>query len=228
MKRQRAGFSLAEILVVAFIGLVVMGLCMELLLPSVWMFRVESARSEAQQASLLVVNRMKNELLNSVMDSIYVGRDPVAVVFQQIAETSQPFDTASGSAVLADRWRLYHFDRTSGRVLTRYWPPTPPGAVALMHNYAFATGNQPVRLLYQQDLQTIVAHRPNRTEQVMARNVDALYITDYGNDADNNLDLLSPPLEISLTCSVDTSMRGSITRESFTATTKVIPRSTRY
>ncbi len=213
---------------VGFIALVVMGLCMELLLPSIWMFRVESARSDAQQSSLLVVNRLKNELLNSLMDSIYVGDAPVAVVFQQVVTSSQPFDTASGSALLADRWRLYYYDTQTRRVLAKYWPPDPVVAVSLLHNYPFATSNQPVRLLYQQDLNTIVAHAPNRSEQVMARNVEALYITDYGNDADHNLNLLTPPIEISLTCSVDTSMRGATTKESFTATTKVIPRGTRY
>lgn len=211
-----------------FIALVVMGLCMELLLPSVWMFRVESARSDAQQASLLLVSRLKNELLNTVMDSVYVGDAPVAVSFQPVVTSSQPFDTASGSALLADRWRIYHYDTKSRRVLARFWPPDPPATVTLLGTYPFATSNQPVRLLYQQDLNTIVKHAPNRSEQVMARNVEALYITDYGNDDDNNLNLLTPPIEISLTCSVDTSMRGAITKESFTASTKVIPRGVRY
>jgi len=228
VKKTRTGFTLAEILVVAFIGVVVIGLCMELLLPSVWMFRVESARSEAQQASLLLVNRLKNELLNSVMDSIYVGRDPVAVVFQQVAPSSQPFDVASGAPVLTDYWRVYHYDVGSRRVIFRKWPPEPPATLSLMHTYPFTASDQAVRLLYQQDLQAIVAHTPNRSVQVMARNVDAVYITDYGNDLDNDLNLLTPPLEISLTCSVDTSMRGAITKESFTASTRVIPRSVRY
>ena len=46
MKR---GFSLPEVLVVMFLSGTVLSLIAALLLPSLWMWRVESARGEAQQ-----------------------------------------------------------------------------------------------------------------------------------------------------------------------------------
>lgn len=227
--RPPLGFTLAEVLVVGFIGLVVLGLMMQLLLPSVWMFRVESARSEAQQACLLVANRLQQSLLNSSVESIYVGADPVSISFQEVAETGQPFDVVSGAPVLAPYFRVIWYDAPTRRVLMKVWPPEPPASAAMTTPFDFAAPSaKPQRILYGADQQAIINGPSNGREQVMARNVERLYLTDYGNDADNDMNLLTPPLEMTIECSVDTSMQGTKTKEVYTTTIKVVPRTVRW
>lgn len=216
----RRGFTLPEILVVMFLSLTVLTMLAGLLVPSVWMWRVESARGDAQQAVMMVTTRLQRMLLNSQVETVTIAQDKKAISFQEIVESGVPFDATTGMPIMQNRFRVFFLDAKK-RVVMKTWGPSegPP----VLSGYDFTdTAKHPQRLSLP-DLEQIRA-TPNGKEQVIARNVSVFNVT----DADDDLTLLDPPIRCIVECAVDTSQQGAVTNQTCRMQVSVNPRSLRW
>lgn len=216
--RRRAGFTLAELLVVAFLSGVVLFLIAQLLVPSLLLFRLESARTEVQQTTLMVVQRLQRQLMNAALESVTVISEPPAVAFQEVPEQDS-FEVSSGRPRMSNYYVLYWYDAKTRRVLSKQWPPKPPD----IPGYDFAEPFEP-RPLPEGHLKAILL-QSNGTERVVAREVDSFVVTDDDGDPEP----MHPPLVVTLTCSADASGGGGAERkETYSMTTRILCRNGRW
>ena len=218
MKR---AFSLPEVLVVMFLSGTVLSMIAALLLPSLWMWRVESARGEAQQGVMMVTSRLHRMLMNSQLETVTIAPDHAAIGFQEIVENGAPFDATTGMPIMQDRFRVFFLDAAQKRVVTKTWGPTqPPPNLA---GYDFSkTATNPQRLSVA-DLQQICATQ-NGTEQVLARNVSIFNVT----DSDGNPQILDPPISCHVECKIETSQQGTIDSQTCRMDMSANPRNMRW
>lgn len=206
---RRRGFTVPEILVAAFLGLVVLGMMAQILVPSMLMFRVQSARSDVQQAPLAVVHCLSRALLNTQVESITVLSAPTAVCWREVDEDA-PFDISSGRPRLRPAFSVLYHEPSTKLVWIKRWPPDPPSLPV-----TFAGDDPP--LLSADRLRSVVGAR-NGTERVLARNVTALTVA--GDDPGASLLVL--PLRVSVTCVAPDR------DDKLTLTARVSPRSVRW
>ena len=67
----RKAFTLAEVIVAVFLLATVLGLVIGLLFPSMFMFRAEAARGDAQQAAMVLTTKLQRALLNTSQQRIW-------------------------------------------------------------------------------------------------------------------------------------------------------------
>ncbi|MBI3929706.1 MAG: hypothetical protein HY319_29470 [Armatimonadetes bacterium] len=206
---ERRGFTIPEMLVVCFLAIIVLFLIVGLLFPSFSMFRTQSAASDAQQSALLFMHEMNTGLLNTLLETVTIGSDPIAISYQVVQEANS-FSAADGSPLMSDTFVVVHYDSGRRMVLMEDCE-VPPG-----------DESQPRRLSVA-ELQSVISEVSGE-ERVLARHVEDLKITDH----DEDLALLNPPVRLTITCTVDISAGGAIKEERYQMTTLVTPRSVRY
>lgn len=217
MGRNR-GFTIAELLVVGFLSGVVLFLIAQLLIPSLLLFRLESARTEVQQSTLLLVQRLQRQLMNAAVESVTLVSDPPAIAFQEVPEQDS-FDVSTGRPRMSNHYVVYWYDARTRRVLSKQWPPAPPD----IPDYDFSEPFEP-RPLKEGHVKALLL-QTNGTERVVAREVESLILTDDDGDAD----LLHPPLVVTVTCTADASGGGGPERkETYTMTTRILCRNGRW
>lgn len=217
MKR---GFTLTELLVVMFLSIIVLFLVGQLVIPSLLLFNMESAATEAQQGTFILMGRLRQDLLNTEVDTVTISQDPVAISFQEVEEAI-PFDSTTGLPNLENRFTVYYWNQADQVVYRRTWPPNPPD---LGSAYDFSNPTRPLRLT-PDHLRTIT-EQPNDRLRVIARNVSEFVVED--DDADPTL--LHPPFRVKVTCTVNNNRAGQGDAKVETATleTKIMPRNVRW
>ncbi|MHC9542476.1 MAG: hypothetical protein AB9903_23460 [Vulcanimicrobiota bacterium] len=220
------GMTLPEIIVAAFLMAVVISLGMQLMLPSLALFRVQNARSEAQQGAIIATHWINHALLNSIIDSVTVGTNPVSISFCAVNE-ADPYDTSTGKPKPAPRFTILWHDAAERKLKVREWPPgpPPPPVPPEFTDYPFGTSENPLALSAA-DLRTICTSSYTGY-RVLARNVESFAIDDEDGNA---TDIISPPLRFSIVCASWAGARGEEDRqeERFSMTTQVYPRITRW
>lgn len=208
------GFTLPELLVVGFLGGVVLFLIAQLLVPSLLLFRLESARTEVQQSTLILVQRLQRQLMNAPLESVTLVAEPPAVAFQEIPE-QDAFDVSTGRPRMSSHYVLYWYDAKSRRVWSKQWPPQPPA----IPDYDFSEPFEPLPL--KEGHVKAILLQTNGTERVVAREVDSVQFTDDDGDPE----IMHPPLVVTVTCSAETS---SDRKETYTMTTRILCRNGRW
>ena len=218
----RQGFTLAEVLVSMFLMATVMALMLALLFPSLFMFKAESARSDAQQSAMLLTTKLQRGLLNSSLEWVTISAQPVAIGYREV-NSDAPYDPANGTAQWQPCFQIVRFDSTQHKAYQKPWPPGPPdpGAASLDQAYDFT--HPALAKLTMADLADICL-QPNNQERTLADHVESLVITDQ----DGDLGTLQPPLKVSATCSVENNGQGRQTVERYQLTISVTPRCQRW
>lgn len=171
--------------------LVVMGLLLQLLGPSTLLFQSESAASQAQQAVLVLRQRLELGLMNAPMETLTVLDDPPSLSWVPVREDN-PYQPSNGFPVLQSYFQIYTFDAGGRQVLSkRHAPPVSYDS------------NQPPVLTRDELRQAVTT--TNGTERVVARDIESLTIT----DADDALEpFLNPPLRLDVVCAVEVVKAG--------------------
>jgi len=218
----RRGWTLAELIVVLFLFGTVFALVLGVLFPSLYMFKAESARGDAQQAAMILTTKLQRALLNTSLEWVTLTDVPVAVAYREV-NPDAPYDPASGTAVWQPKFQIIRFDPGNHKVYQRPWPPGPPDptSASLQQPYDFAHIN--MKKLTAGDLGTI-CHQASSQERTLADHVEELVLTDQ----DNNLSLIDPPLKIIATCSVENIGQGRKTVEKYQMEVAVTPRCQRW
>lgn len=208
--RRRAAFTLIEILTVAFLSLIVLGLVLALMVPSFSLYRKQAASSTTYQSALVFIHRVTQGLLNTQLESVTIGDNPPAISWQKI-DTERGFSVSTGEPIMDDRFVIMYYDQATRRILSEEVPAPPSASDTL-----------PVRLSDSQ-LRDF-CNNVSGDEAVVAREVTLVEFT----DADEDVTLLNPPIRVSVECTVDTSEGGAIKEEKFAMTARVTPRSMRW
>ena len=229
-QRRTVGFTLAEMLVVAFLAGVVLFLLAQLLVPSAILFRMQTAKADVHQGGLVFTYWVQRHLSNSALDTVTITPwpkvegatvpGPPAISFREVLE-SDPYDAVTGAAKFQARFRVLYFDEPGHRIVVREWPPTPPNLT-----FDFEVTN-PRMALSPPDLSQICGSLSD-TDRVLVKNVESLVIT----DADDDLTHLTPPLSLTVTCAEEGRDQRSAADdkhvEHFKMTARVTPRNTRW
>lgn len=219
---RRRGFNLAELMVALFLLGTVLALVLGLLFPSLFMFRAEAARGDAQQAAMVLTTKLQRALLNTSLEWVTISALPVAVAYREV-NSSAPYDPASGAAVFLPQFQIVRYDEGARKVYQRAWPPGPPEPTSPLLQQPYDFGHVNMSKLTAPDLGTI-CHQPSDKERTLADHVESLVITDQ----DGAPDLIHPPLKIVATCSVDNFSEGRNKVERYQLEVSVTPRCQRW
>jgi hypothetical protein len=223
----RLGFTMAELMVVAFLLIVVFAMVAQLLFPSLMLFRVQNARSEVQQSAIVSVHWINHALQNTLIESITVGSNPTSISFLEVNE-ADPYDTTLGRPKTLPRFVILWHDQDEKKIKAREWPPgpPPPPTSPSPDDYPFATSFVPL-CLKPEDLR-VISLATTHGYRVIAKNVESFIIADNVNDPASGS--LYPPLRFSIVCASFSRARGGreAQEERFSMTTQVYPRTTRW
>lgn len=200
----------------------VMALVIGLLFPSMFLFKAESARGDAQQAAMLLTTRLQRGLLNSSIEWVTLSATPVAVSFREI-NPSSPYNPVDGTAQWLPCFQIVRFDAAAHKVFQKAWPPGPPEPNAGTLDQAYDFGHWALPKLTINDLADI-CNAPAPKERTLADSVESLSITDQ----DGEPGLLHPPFTIAAVCSVPNHGQGKQTVERYELTVSVTPRCQRW
>lgn len=218
----RKAFTLAEVLVAVFLLATVLGLVVGMLFPSLFMFRAEAARGDAQQAAMILTTKLQRALLNTSLEWVTVSTVPVAVAYREVNPDS-PYDPASGAANFQPCFQIIRYDAGNKKVYQRPWPPGPPAPNSASLEQAYDFGHTNMGKLTAADLGTI-CHSPSSRERTLADHVESLVLSDQ----DGDLALLNPPLRITATCVVENPSQGNRSKERYELEVSVTPRCQRW
>jgi len=218
----KRAFTLAEVLVSVFLFGTVMAMVLGILFPSLFMFKAESARSDAQQSAMLLTTRLQRALLNSATEWVTLASDPMAVSYREVNPNS-PYDPGSGAARWQPSFQIVRYDAARRKVYEKAWPPAPPSTSdsSLQQNYDFS--HPTLSKLTIADLVLICQH-PYDKERTLADHVESFIVTDQ----DGDITMLQPPLKISAVCSVANNGQGRQTVERYRLDVSVTPRCQRW
>jgi hypothetical protein len=196
-----------ELLVASTILLVGVALMLSLLWPSVSLFRKQSGMSDSYRTCLLMVNRFRQSMLNSQLETVTIATDKQAISWQKMQD-DPPFAGTTGAPIMEDTFFvLFLHDK-------KIFLKEVPGSGG-------AASTTPSRL----PLAALAEHRESLADtRTLARDVTAFQVT----DGDDNLPLLDAPLRLSITCTVSTYGRASHDSEDFSMSCSVTPRSQRW
>lgn len=204
MSRQ-SGVSLVEVMIAGGLLLLVTAMMIALLLPSFSLFRKQGGQSDAYRACLQTIEKFRLEMLNTQLECLTITPDLQAIAWQETL-ADPPFSVTSGEPLMNDIFTVLHYrDR---RVLITRSEPSGTG-----------TSTIPSRL----SLDKVMELRARQT-RVLARDITAFEVRD--NDPDSPL--TTPPIRMSLTCTINTKGRASNDEESFKMNVTVTPRSQRW
>lgn len=218
----RKAFTLAEVIVAVFLLATVLGLVIGLLFPSMFMFRAEAARGDAQQAAMVLTTKLQRALLNTSLEWVTISTLPVAVAYRETNPDS-PYDPASGAAVFQPYFQIIRYDAATKKVFQRPWPPGPPEPTSPSLEQPYDFGHTNMSKLTLADLSTI-CHSPGTKERTLADHVESLVLTDQDGDPG----LLHPPLRIGAICVVENPSQGNRSKERYQLEVSVTPRCQRW
>lgn len=188
--RRPQGFTLIEVMTVAFLSLVVLTMVGSLMWPSVALYRREQSSSDAYQSALLVMHKLMPELLNAAQDSITLRQDATGPVPSAISFVPVKGFSPAGTPLYGDRVVFYYHDKTGRRVVRGEWQPkTAPLAAA---DYALDRPDPPQ--LTPDELAILVQHDlgQDMTGRVAGREVSEFTVTDSGPPSDASRQLQLP------------------------------------
>lgn len=200
------GFSLAEVLTVAFLMLVVLGIILGLVAPSAMFFGSQAAASEAQQCVTLFRQRIQEGLLNASLETVTLLEEPPAISWVPCAQ-DPPFN-ATGAPNLESHFQIYFYDSAARTARSKRWS----GA-----GYVFDSSTPPI--LSAADLEAAV-RSTNGSERTVIRNVASLTFCDADGFPASPI---QPPLVISVTCELK-----AVRTEQFSMDVRVTPRAVRW
>lgn len=204
MSGQR-GVTLIEVMIAFGLLMIVMVMMIALLLPAFSLFRKQGGQSDAYRACLQTVERFRWEMLNTQLESITLSPDQEAIAWQE-AQRDPPFSGTSGEPLMSDVFTVLHY-RDKRILLTQSEP----------------SGVDPSTIPSRLTLDEVGALRA-RSTRTLARDITAFEVSDN----DPSSPLTTPPIRMSLTCTIDTKGRASNDEESFQMNVTVTPRSQRW
>lgn len=195
-----------EVMITGGLFLLITAMMISLLLPSFALFRKQGGQSDAYRACLQTVERFRKEMLNTQLECVTLTTDGRAIAWQE-SQADPPFSGTTGEPMMSDVFSALYY-RDQRVVLTRSEP----------------TGAGPSTLPKQLSLAEVAALQALPPGRTLAHNITAFMVAD--NDADP--DLVTPPLRLSLTCTVDTKGKASNDEESFSMNVSITPRGQRW
>lgn len=205
------GFTLPEILVAATLMVILVALMVALLVPSFSLFRRQSGKSDTYRSCHLLVEKFTQGLMNTQLETVTILTDGQAISWQQ-GQATPPFSAASGQTLMVNRFHALHWASEQSRVIMENEEVT-----SLESSSVLPARMEPTQLA---SLRTALSP----TERVVAHHVTSFRITDN----DDNLELLHPPLKLSVTCTVSTRGTATNDEEEFSMEASATPRSRRW
>lgn len=208
--RRSSGVTIVEMLVGMGLLVLVTAMMISLLLPSFALFRRQSGQSDAYRSCLLLVDRFRQELLNTQLETITIAPDFGAISWQK-SQAEPPFSGTNGEPMMEDKFQVLFYESSGGHVFLVEVPGSGSGVSTI-----------PSRLTPEalESLRSPSAGEP----RTLARDITAFQVT----DGDSTLPLISPPFRLTITCTIDTKGRETNDQESFSMTASVTPRSQRW
>ncbi len=119
------GFSVLELIVTAALGLLLLSVCIQFLIPSLNVTARETARSQMQERASMVLRRLTNDLGTSSAAGITLRN---ATPAEAACFTIQPVKSLATNLQnqYEEKLIVYTWDKTSKQVWRRVWPPEPP------------------------------------------------------------------------------------------------------
>lgn len=174
--RTRCGLTLAEMLTVAFLMAVVFSLVAQVLVPSLYLFKIQSARSDVQQGSLLVAHYVQKAMNNATVESLTFTTNPTAASWQEVRE-GDPYDPARLTPRFQSCFYILWHEAPTGRVWIKTWPPAPPDPSVFTPSYDFASSAREPLCLRPEDLRMLCGIR-GPGDRVLARDVVSIQFLD--------------------------------------------------
>lgn len=199
------GITLIEVMIASGLLLLVTVMMIALLLPAFSLFRKQGGQSDAYRACLQTVERFRVEMLNTQLESLTLTPDRQAISWQE-TQFEPPFSGTSGEPLMSDVFTVLHH-RDSQVLLTRTEP----------------SGAGPSTIPSRLSLEEVATLRARQT-RTLARDITAFEVRD--NDPDSPF--VTPPIRMSLTCTVDSRGTATLDEESFSMDVTVTPRSARW
>ena len=115
------------------IGLLVTGALLQLYLPSMWLFLQQNDLAQAQQQTVVALDRIRGGLLNTLPETVSVQASLKGLAWRP-QDPNTPFDPL-GNPLLANQFAVYWWDPPSGKLFSLdHSPPgypwSPPGPLA--------------------------------------------------------------------------------------------------
>ena len=176
---KRAGFTIVEMLVVGGLLLIVMGLVASAMIPSFTLFQNELAGTELFQSALMLTQRFKGEVANSMATTMTVDPDNTRLAFLTKDEML-PMEPGAAKARWGRSFVLFYYEPDKKRIVRKLWPaPGQSPPVGLFD------GPLPPRLNVTQ-MRAATSQR-NGTERTMVWNCEECRF--YDSDTTDNLNL---------------------------------------
>ena len=125
MKRRESGFTLLEVLVAGALGLMLLGLLHQFLVPIIETSSRVTAEEHLTDQGLLVLSRLSSELAESTPGSLSFS-GPETNQRRVVGVTRRDGVSAEGRKLWRKEASVYFWDQQSGQVRWRSWPPAPP------------------------------------------------------------------------------------------------------
>ena len=202
-------FTLSEVLVSFTVLLIATAMMVALFVPSMSLFRRQTGKSDTYRNCLMMMEKFQLSVMNSQIETMTVALDGQALGWQEVEET-QPFSGTTGDARMSPDFGIIFYDAGTKNVY--YTRAEGAGGAP----------DEPAVLSY--GALDSACSTGSRFSRVMARDIVEFTIS----DRDGNLDILEPPLKLTIVCEVDT--RGTETNdvESFRLVCSAAPRSRRW
>lgn len=211
---KRRGFSISELLVAAGLTALVITLCLQLFVPSLWLFQKEQAATEAHRSALVVLNRISRELFETTPETVRLVADG--------SHCALSFVPVSGSGptgrLLFDKggYRIFAYRADRKQVMAWFYKPASPGP----DNYPNTEDPAEAPQLTTLELLPMLQSPPDH--QVLAR-----YVSEFRLGQPNE-DISNPhyPLRLAVTVTVpqDRPSPGQPLEEKVHLETRIFPR----
>lgn len=128
MFRRTSGWTLIELLVASVLGVLLLGMTVSFLIPSMRYSGEGAARAEVQQQAIMALNAMEADLRTTSVSGLTISYGnqtaPPGFAVQPVEDVTQ-----RGAQVWKLGLYVSYWDKTEGRLVRETWPPTPPGSL---------------------------------------------------------------------------------------------------
>ena len=183
------GFTILEVLIAAGLSLLLVGLFLGILGPTLRATGRNSARIALQQSALLALNRVSKEVQASCVSGLGIlPGDPTVLSIHRIADV---VNTSPASRAFDSQLIVYSYVPSSHQIRRRLWPEPGLGETTLDGLLEPPTANQALRpearsLLY-------FAQHPGPREGILVGQVRRFSVTSRSNAPE-----VTPPLVLTL------------------------------
>lgn len=206
---RKRGFTLVEVIVSFGLLILATGMMVMLFIPSMSLFRRQTGKSDSYRGCLMLMEKFNIGVMNSQMESVTVHPTGDAIAWQ-LVEDSPPFSGTSGDALMSENFAILYYKEDEKKVYYK------------IYESGSSTSDQP-RALGNGELEAAIDANASRT-RVIGRNIVEFDIT----DKDGDLDILEPPLSLSIVSEIDTRGQETNDEETFGMEISVTPRSMRW